>query len=571
MSRFQSRSVISPKRSQIDLSCEHLTTLDFFRLQPIYCQEMISGQDTFNVNIDSFIESAPFAQRVYGSCHLDLHAFFVPYSLLWDDWNNYFYGNSQSNLQAYQIPFTDFQQFSTIIQRAGFNSDTARVFGSLGYPSYADSRISNTLPLSLLPVLAYQKIWWDYYRDSRNIEEKDKHNYIWTGLQGFVDDADIVDSNLSILFTPRYRTFRKDYVSTLIQNPQLGNPSVARVSSSAPNLNTTGTTQYIQLDDKGNVKETIARDGVSQISRQISAEVLRGTIAMQRFLERLGISGGTRPIERLLAEFGVESPRMKLNMCDFIGSKSIPINIQGMVNLGSSQHPANQPSLGLYDDAQFSFGKRLSLADAISKSQTFSYTAKEQGLFIVMASLIPDFNYYNQLAPEFTRGLNLTGNDKLDFYRPDFSNVGYEEVLLPEIHIPYNDSDDPYVPSYDPYQVVGYRPKYESYRFAQNKVTGDFLTPFSRGTLFYSCFTRDFHNFGDYSAIQAGVALTTSSVDDKDEFDKYFANSENDHFVCRFMISNNANRPIDGNTMPEELTHVLNAGRHDVSFGGVRL
>lgn len=567
MSRFQSRSVISPKRSQIDLSCEHLTTLDFFRLQPIYCQEMISGQDTFNVNIDSFVESAPFAQRVYGSCHLDLHAFFVPYSLIWEYWNDYFYGNSQSNTQAYTIPYTTFQTFKEIMLRDDYSSDAPRVFGSLGYPAYADNRVSNTLTLSLLPALAYQKIWWDYYRDSRNIEEKDKSLYIRTDLMGNVDSS----ISEPLIFVPRYRTYRKDYVSTLIQNPQLGSASSARVSSSAPNLNTSGTNQYIQLDDKGNVIETIARDGVSQISRQVSAEVLRGTIAMQRFLERLGITGGTRPIERLLAEFGVESPRMKLNMCDFIGSKSIPINIQGMVNLGSNQHPENQPALGLLDDAQFAFGKRLSLADAISKSQTFSYTAKEQGLFMVVASLIPDFNYYNQLAPEFFRGLNWTGNDKLDFYRPDFANLGYEEVLLPEVHIPYVDLDDPYISEYDPFQVVGYRPKYESYRFAQNKVTGDFLAPFSRGSLFFSCFTRDFHDLGDYTAIQAGLNLTSASESDKVFFDKYFANQENDHFVCRFMINNNANRPIDGNTMPEELTHVLDAGRHDVSFGGVRL
>lgn len=566
MSRFQSRSVYSPKRSQIDLSCEHLTTLDFFRLQPIYCQEMISGQDTFNVNIDSFVESAPFVQRVYGSCHLDLHAFFVPYSIIWAHWNSYFYGDSQSNVQSYSIPYTNFSDFHEIVAGDGYSLDQPRVFGSLGYPCYADSRVPD-MPLSLLPALAYQQIWWDYYRDSRNIEEKDKHNYILSSLIGYQDEPSV----LVPLFTPRYRTYRKDYVSTLIQNPQLGTASSARVSSSAPNLNTTGTTEYIQLDSNGNVKETIARDGVSQISRQVSAEVLRGTIAMQRYLERLGIAGGTRPIERLLAEFGVESPRMKLNMCDFIGSKSVPINIQGMVNLGSSQHPTNQPALGLDGSKTFAFGKRLSLADAISKSQTFSYTAKEQGLFMVVASLIPDFNYYNQLAPEFTRGLNLTGNDKLDFYRPDFSNLGYEEVLLPEVHIPYVDPDDTYIAEYDPYQVVGYRPKYESYRFAQNKVTGDFLAPFSRNSLFYSCFTRDFHDLGDYTAIQAGLNLTTSSETDKIFFDKYFANSENDHFVCRFMIGNNANRPIDGNTMPEELTHVLNSGRHDVSFGGVRL
>lgn len=577
--RYDSRSVYSPKRSNVDLSCEHLTTLDFFRLQPIYVAEQIAGNDTFNVSINTFLESSPFAQRVYGSCHLDLHAFFVPYSLLWDDWNNFFFGNrNNSTYQSYTLPFASLKSLlDSLNTNAAYSDEQKRVFSSLGYPLYSPTNspsYSNT-KLSVLPLLAYQRIWWDYYRDSQYVTDNNKSYYLPN--HGGIFSS----SELKNILTPRYRTFKKDPFSTLIPNPQLGSVSSASVSSKAGNLSTAGTNELIQLDQDGNVIEVIARDGTNHISRSVSATALRGAIALQRYLERLGITGGTRPLERLMAEFGVESPRIKYQMCDFIGSKRVPVQISGLQNTSTSSVNNPDSDQPFSNPNQVNLGNRISTADAISQSSTFSHTAKEQGLFIVMASLIPEFNYYNNLDPIFTRGVDDIGEGNLDFYRPDFQDIGYEEVLLRELRIPILNDRADVKNNYDPFQVVGYRPKYESYRYKLNSVSGDFLQDYSAETLFRSVFTRDLFNHVNPDEIMAGLSLTTADYFDRIDFDKYFQVMHGptdgniprsfDHFICRFAINNNALRPITSATMPEELTHVLNAGKHDVALGGVRL
>lgn len=577
--RYDSRSVLSPKRTNVDLSCEHLTTLDFFRLQPIYVAEQINGNDTFNVSINTFLESSPFAQRVYGSCHLDLHAFFVPYSILWDDWNNFFFGNrNNQTTQSYTLPFASLRSLlDSLHSNPSYSDEQKRIFSSLGYPLFTnvDNAAFNNLKLSVLPLLAYQRIWWDYYRDSQNLTDSDKSYYL-PNHGGLFSKTE-----LSTILTPRYRTFKKDPFSTLISNPQLGSSASASVLSKSNNLNTSGSNELIQLDQDGNVVEVIARDGTSQISRSVNATALRGAIALQRYLERLGITGGTRPLERLIAEFGVESPRIKYQMCDFIGSKRVPVSISGLQNTSTSSVNNPETSQPFANSNQVNMGNRISTADALSQSQVFSHTAKEQGLFIVMASLIPEFNYYHNLDPLFTRGVDDIGEGNLDFYRPDFQDIGYEEVLLRELRLPLSNDSSDVKTSYDPFQVVGYRPKYESYRYKINSVSGDFLQDYSADTLFRSVFTRDVFNHVNPDELMAGLLLTTSDYLDRINFDKYFQvmnyPSDNatprsyDHFVCRFAIQNNAVRPITGATMPEELTHVLNAGKHDVAFGGVRL
>lgn len=570
--RYDSRSVYSPKRSQVDLSCEHLTTMDFFRLQPIYCCEQIAGNDTFNVSVNTFIESSPFAQRVYGSIHLDLHAFFVPYQLVYEDWNNFFFGNNNTRTQNYQIPYCEL----SVLQSLSLNNhDLKRMLSSLGYPVYSKYKEGQSFNVSLLPLLCYNRIWWDYYRDSANITDSDF--YMYNPMHG----GRYIESEVDAILSCFNRTFKKDPITTLIKNPQLGSAAAADVVTTAKNLSTTGTNEYLLLDNTGKPIEVIARDGTSKISRDVSIPILRGATALQRYLERLGITGGTRALERLIAEFGVESPRIKYNMCDFIGSKRVPVQVQGLQNTSSSMRQADiegHTPFGIVDN-NIMMGQRISTADAISQSQTFSHTAKEQGLFIVMASIMPEFNYYNNLDPLFTRGISHDGEGNLSFYRPDFQDTGYEECLLSEVRFPHAFDADVEIEQYDPFQVVGYRPKYESYRYKLNQLSGDFLEYYSENTLFKSVFTRPIFNAALGPAdIQAGLALTTPDFYDRMDFDKYFSivfddstGEPYDHFVCRFAIQNNAIRPITSATLPEELTHVLNAGKHDVAFGGVRL
>ena len=97
MKQFRQPSVMSaqahfagvPKseiqRSRFDRSHAHKTTFDAGYLIPVYVDEVLPG-DTFNMNATAFARLATPIKPVMDNLYLDMQFFFVPYRLLWDNW-----------------------------------------------------------------------------------------------------------------------------------------------------------------------------------------------------------------------------------------------------------------------------------------------------------------------------------------------------------------------------------------------------------------------------------------------------------------------------------------------------
>lgn len=584
MARSETRSVYAPKSSKCNLSCEHITTMDFFRLQPIYCGEQLPGSDQFNVMIKSFVQAAPFATKVFssGGIHLDLHAFFVPYALICPDWTKYYNGASYSTTSTNLTPPTvNAVTFSQIFGCGNVAQsvtptwskdvlDKRAVFGSLGYPTFMNynSTFASSAKFNLLPALAYQQIWWNYYRDSQNIDELSKDSYIPSSMNSYSAEK------AAKVFTPRYRCFRKDYISTLLKNPQLGaNGASASVTSSASGL-AEGATQNIRITNDDGYFETTS--GNADITRDVSAQVLRGAIATQRYLERLGVSG-TRPLERLMAEFGKYPEREKLNIPQFIGGTSVNLNIDGLTNTSSANNLGSSDvgnAFGINDDTSY-MGQQMGMSNGYNTSDSWHHTSNEYGCFMVVASIIPDFKYLNVVDRQFLNGAFTAESSPLDYFHPDFQDMGYQECLLSEVAFPsYTDAvNNGTWKNFDPFQVVGYQPKFEHLRHGYNRISGQFMEHQLRESLPQMVLTRSLPELYDPSEVQASLNLTTSDAEDAKAFDNHFCITDEtyDHFICKFDITNNAVRPITGSSMPTELTHIINSGMMDVSNGGVKL
>lgn len=575
--RQEKRGVLAPKSSRFDLSHAHKTTLDFFRLQPIYCKDMIPG-DKFSVNVRSFLEAAPLATKVYGSCHLDLHAFFVPTRLLWVDWNNYVLGNTRSNSNAYSIPalYANAIYYRFGEHRAEDNDsdrDARRIFSGIGYPMYCEEQ-PNSFTLSALPARAYQKIWWDYYRDSINIPESDKASYL--------DDwyREYTYQDIAILMRPRYRCFHKDYISTLLASPQMSDASVATVD-----INTSPTSEgYLSEQYNTYAKQEVLEGGFS-ILRTVSAAALRATMASQRYLERLNVTG-TRPLERVFSLLGVQPDKTRLQMAEFIGAKTIVVNVDGLTNNSSQVQLDNTGNnafgVAEYGTGDIGMGYQQGQSKASGQSDSFNYTATEHGFFFVIASLIPDYVNVNSIDRMFYRGISTPNHDRFDFYTPDFEGLGYQEVLASEVYFPSHasvDENDKWKSiqvaggEYDPYAVVGYAPKYEDYRYQGDKLSGDFMSLNSRNSMPQFVYKRDFAQFIDPSELVAGLNLTTATSADRASFDKHFVitDSQYDHFIMNNYIVVDAVRPISGHEMPTELSELANSKLLDISNGGMRV
>lgn len=572
-----------------DLSFRHATTLDWFRLQPIMCHECIAG-GTYTFDMSALVSSAPLATQVYGGAHLDLHAFFVPFRIIYEDWNSYIAGDSRSISSEYSLPFITGSGLSSLCgiiagqePNNSYNyKELRRVFGSLGYPTFAQNTNSTAnFRYSLMHARAYQKIWWDYYRDSVNIPESSASSYL-----------DKSGGTMGISpFVTRYRTFRKDYVSTLLASPQLGSVGTAK-----GNMLTDGSfTNEATLPIVGNYTgllglksgSTTASSGI-KLAPSLSASALRGAMAMQRYLERLNITG-TRPMERLLALLGAKPSPERLDMAELIGSKTIKVNIDGLINSGSVEQVSasntgnNYNAWGINNDYgefgnHYGQGYQTGYGHARGQSDKITYHASEQGFIMVIASLIPEYINPNVLDRSFIRGLSTPNSDKFDFFTIDFDGLGYQEALLSEVATPsaydISVSDGSTWPSdYNPYNVVGYEAKYEDYRRVPDRISGDFQEFESAAAMRQLAFTMSYPQIFDPADVQAGINLTTSSFAYRELFDKHFAiaDSSLDHFICYFSIINDALLPLPGNQLPTELSDLANSTEIVISNGGVRL
>ena len=85
---FQRVQIARPGRSVFNLSYEKKFTCDMGQLIPIMCDEMVPG-DKFKIGNQSVIRMQPLVAPAMHEINQYVHYFFVPYRLLWDDWENF--------------------------------------------------------------------------------------------------------------------------------------------------------------------------------------------------------------------------------------------------------------------------------------------------------------------------------------------------------------------------------------------------------------------------------------------------------------------------------------------------
>lgn len=617
--REQNVGVLTPKKYKHDLSHHHTTTLDWFRLQPIDCIECVEG-DKMSINLATILDAAPLATKVFGGANLDVHAFFVPTRILWDEFNEYRYGEKREFGTSIIPPFMTMNQLNALVGGATltasdgryiYNSpneaigkkNLRRVMSGLGYPCsfikngessdpniHFDSSYAS-MPISTLPMRAYIRCWWDWYRDSVNIPESQTYNYIYknSGEAGVYERI----TGMKAFF----RCWRKDYITTLLESPQLGESSSIK-SNVLPDLENrslmdgvyipmglgqdtnTGITNFVGLNDS---MSQVSNMTTFKLNSNLQVSALRGAIAMQRFLEKLNVTG-TRPIERIQALFGQTPSPVRLDMSELIGSHRQRVYINGLTNTGSSSliGSVDETPLGFQENNAFgqnpynvNFGQSIGRCYSEGNTPSFNYTATEDGFIVIIASLIPEYTNPTAVNRMFLRGLSTPDASNLDYYTPEFDGIGYQECLYNEITFPeYTVSNEgKWGVNYDPFKVAGYQPKYEEYRYLQDRISGDFNEPESSTVLRNYVFSKNLTDGQPSGVLPTGVQLTTPDSDDVAQFDNHFQKTDSnlDHFIFDVHVNVSAVRPISKTELPTELSNLANSVMTDVSNGGIRL
>ena len=121
---FQRVGGIRPGMSVFDLSYVKLLTCDMGQLIPVMRDEVVPG-DIFKIGNQSVIRMQPLVAPVLHEINAYVHYFFVPYRLLWSEWEDFITGgdNGQnaSTLPLWQPGDVSTVSVGTLWDYFGFN------------------------------------------------------------------------------------------------------------------------------------------------------------------------------------------------------------------------------------------------------------------------------------------------------------------------------------------------------------------------------------------------------------------------------------------------------------------
>lgn len=144
------------KRSKFNLSHYKLFSCDMGELVPCGVTEVLPG-DTFQHSVSALVRLAPLLAPVMHPLHVRIHHWYVPYRIIWEDFENFITGGPDG---------MDSSVYPTITFGGGSGASIGSLADYLGVTPGVDG-----LEVSALPFRAYAKIYNEWYRDQDLINE----------------------------------------------------------------------------------------------------------------------------------------------------------------------------------------------------------------------------------------------------------------------------------------------------------------------------------------------------------------------------------------------------------------
>lgn len=441
-------------RSQFVNSWSRLTTFDAGYLVPFMLDEIYPG-DHMRYNVTAYVRMSTALFPMFSNQRLDTHFFFVPWRILWENWNK-FMGEqaTPASSVSYIIPELD--------------TSAPYAVGSLADHFALPLAGMTNHRHSCLPFRAYNRIWNDWFRD-QNIQD--------SVYQNTNDGPDAIAN-----YTLKRRAKSHDYFTSLLPWPQKFSAQSALFTGVAPiiglgvvstdNPTTAGPLQVIETDKDANTQydwyynspvaaqrlfmrmEATGSPALTNNTPQVYADLSRATGVtinalrqawlVQDLLER-DARGGTRYVELVRSHFGVTSPDFRLQRPEYIGGGQTPIALTPI----AQTTPTGGGGLGA-----------LGATGTAAGSHSASYAATEHGLIMGLVSVKTELAYQQGLHRMWTRSV------RTDFYFPSLAGLGEQAVLRQEIYCTGAVAND--------LVVLGYQERYHELRTRYSEVTGLF-------------------------------------------------------------------------------------------------
>lgn len=314
----------------------------------------------------------------------------------------------------------DFQNYLSTIFNGGYSNDFRGTVSSGRY-------------VSLLSLAAYQKIFFDFYRDSVNDDSEVYHyassldwlqdNYTQIYPFSSSDPNGIVPDNNNILLTylrPHTRMYKKDLSCGLYSSTQYGVYGTTNVPK----------TDFVATEAGAN--------------SNISAASMKFAFALQRYRQML-LRAGSRTKDVLRAEFGVRSQYVDEHYCRYLGS------FQGSIDVNRVSATA--------ESGDYSVGDIAGNVFSSLQGKTIDFTCNDYGIIIGVLSFLSD-----PVHSGFGIDTSVLRTSTEDFFHPEFDNLGLMPVSSDSFSPLVYDSDgvrsQPFVLGFAP-RDISYKQKFD--------------------------------------------------------------------------------------------------------------
>ena len=493
------------KRSSQNLSCNHDTTANFLQFNVSKAIELVPDQ-ALDVVHKCFTRLDPLPVPTFGRARVVHRAFWVPMRTIFPAWNDFitdtphYYSVSNTTQIVPHVPYVTNDKLCEVFLHSDFSTaeggaadftyckydltnltsippeeeegttellplleTISRTFTPLGKYAYKLLRSlginliwtnANDDRISMLPIYAVAKIYYDYYYPAQYINDDDS-SYLNALLTRDVDPTlfPAQVTGLQRIFKILYNMpYSSDYFTSAWDNPagpsddHFSDVEISDVTIQGVGPNNNPGSQYA-----GTV--STETNGTPTIGGVVSQYAINALRALSDYMRRHQIVG-SRALDRYLARFGVTLASEKLNRCVLIQEYSQDIQF-GDVTSTADTDGAN---LGDYAGKAVSFG-----CDGYPVT-----TGKEYGYYIVITSIMPKIEYYQGIQRQ---NQHLS---RLDFFTPEFDALGTQAIGCKELYCP--DSPLQYDYTYQE-KVFGFTPRYSEYKVPYNLLTGDLSLP----------------------------------------------------------------------------------------------
>lgn len=537
-------------RSGFDLSKRLLYTAKVGELLPVYHKRVMPG-DHFKFSLRDFTRTQPVESSAFTRLRGYYDFFYIPYRLLWRNAPSSFTQMTKAPTVASglltslsindKVPYIKLEKLVdsvltlTANNIVGLKSSTQafRLLTMLGYGSFefvkdttTKEEIANKVDLSqnvtLFPLLAYQKVYYDFYRNSQwetNRPQAYNVDY-FTGSTDLGSYGNIHDIAKSGMFELRFANFAKDLFFGLLPNAQNGDTALVDVGISGnislphhldasgtvvfqPNgesfqsitteqtiTDTTGvklypfasrTQQGLKVGVNGLDVGDVTLDS-STLEGALNVLSLRNGLALQKWKE-VAQSGNTDYRSQIEKHFNVKLPHSLTTLCTYIGGLQSDIVINEVVN--NNLTAENQAEIK---------GKGLGSADG-----SFEFDVKEHGIIVGVYHCCPQVDYHITGHSRDLTAVNIS-----DYAIPEFDRLGFEPVSFTEF---FNAKDfNNFVPNRN---LIGYAPRYYSYKTDIDEVKGAFVSTLPNWVAQFDSdyFKQYFDSVNVYSSFKINPAI----------------------------------------------------------------